>query len=29
VHRVERSRHLVAWFDKYLLKQDIGTYDIQ
>jgi dipeptidyl aminopeptidase/acylaminoacyl peptidase len=29
VHRVERLRHILAWFDKYLLAQDIRTYDVQ
>lgn len=28
-HRVERLEHIVAWFDKYLMGQDIKTYDIQ
>jgi dipeptidyl aminopeptidase/acylaminoacyl peptidase len=27
-HRVERLRHLVAWFDKYLLGKKIDTYDV-
>jgi len=28
-HRVERLRHIVAWFDKYLNGADIRTYDAQ
>jgi dipeptidyl aminopeptidase/acylaminoacyl peptidase len=28
-HRVERLQHIVAWFDKYLLGQDIRAYDVQ
>jgi dipeptidyl aminopeptidase/acylaminoacyl peptidase len=28
-HRVERLRHIVAWFDKYSQGQDIHTYDFQ
>ncbi len=28
VHRVERLRHILAWFDKYLEGQDIHTYDL-
>jgi dipeptidyl aminopeptidase/acylaminoacyl peptidase len=28
-HRVERLEHIVAWFDKYVLNQDIKTYDVQ
>jgi dipeptidyl aminopeptidase/acylaminoacyl peptidase len=28
VHRVERLTHIVAWFDKYLMGQDIHTYDV-
>ncbi len=28
-HRVERLRHIVAWFDKYTQGQDIHTYDLQ
>lgn len=27
-HRVERLEHIVAWFDKYLLSQEIKTYDL-
>ena len=27
VHRIERLHHIVAWFDKYLQRQDIHTYD--
>ncbi len=27
VHRVERLRHIVAWFDKYTQGQEIHTYD--
>jgi dipeptidyl aminopeptidase/acylaminoacyl peptidase len=27
-HRVERLQHIVAWFDKYLLGQDIRTYEL-
>lgn len=26
-HRVERLRHIVAWFDKYSQGQEIHTYD--
>lgn len=26
-HRVERLQHIVAWFDKYLMGQEIHTYD--
>ncbi|HUA84811.1 MAG TPA: S9 family peptidase [Bryobacteraceae bacterium] len=29
VHRVERLRHIVAWFDKYTQGQEIHTYDAQ
>jgi dipeptidyl aminopeptidase/acylaminoacyl peptidase len=29
IHRVERLQHIVAWFDKYLMGQDIHTYDVQ
>jgi dipeptidyl aminopeptidase/acylaminoacyl peptidase len=29
VHRIERLQHIVAWFDKYLMGQDIHTYDVQ
>jgi dipeptidyl aminopeptidase/acylaminoacyl peptidase len=29
VHRVERLRHIVAWFDKYSQGQEIHTYDLQ
>ncbi|MBY0504734.1 MAG: S9 family peptidase [Bryobacteraceae bacterium] len=29
VHRVERLQHIVAWFDKYLLGQEIHTYDVR
>jgi len=28
-HRVERLDHIVAWFDKYLQRQNIATYDLQ
>ncbi len=28
-HRVERLQHIVAWFDKYLLGQEIHTYDVR
>jgi dipeptidyl aminopeptidase/acylaminoacyl peptidase len=28
-HRVERLQHIVAWFDRYLMGQDIKTYDVQ
>jgi len=28
-HRVERLQHIVAWFDKYLMGQDIHTYDLK
>ena len=27
-HRVERLRHIVAWFDKYLQGKKIDTYDV-
>lgn len=27
-HRVERLQHIVAWFDKYIGKQPITTYDV-
>jgi dipeptidyl aminopeptidase/acylaminoacyl peptidase len=27
-HRVERLQHIVAWFDKFVLGQDIRTYDL-
>lgn len=27
-HRVERLQHIVAWFDKFVLGQDIKTYDL-
>ena len=27
-HRVERLRHIVAWFDKYLLGQAVPGYDV-
>lgn len=27
-HRIERLRHIVAWFDKYLQGQKIDTYDV-
>jgi dipeptidyl aminopeptidase/acylaminoacyl peptidase len=27
-HRVERLRHIVAWFDKYLLGQQVEGYDV-
>ncbi len=29
VHRVERLENIVAWFDKYLMGQDIHTYDVK
>jgi len=29
VHRVERLEHIVAWFDKYLMGQDIHAYDVK
>jgi dipeptidyl aminopeptidase/acylaminoacyl peptidase len=29
IHRVERLQHVVAWFAKYLMGQDIHTYDVQ
>jgi dipeptidyl aminopeptidase/acylaminoacyl peptidase len=29
VHRVERLDNIVAWFDKYLMDQDIHTYDVK
>ncbi len=28
-HRVERLQHILAWFDKYLLGQDIRTYEVR
>ena len=28
-HRVERLQHIVAWFDKYLMGEDVKTYDVQ
>jgi dipeptidyl aminopeptidase/acylaminoacyl peptidase len=28
LNRVERLQHIVAWFDKYLERQDIHTYDL-
>jgi dipeptidyl aminopeptidase/acylaminoacyl peptidase len=28
-HRVERLEHIVRWFDKYVLGQDIKTYDVE
>jgi dipeptidyl aminopeptidase/acylaminoacyl peptidase len=28
-HRVERLQHIVAWFDKYLMGEDIHTYDLK
>ncbi len=28
-HRVERLQHIVGWMDKYVLGQDIKTYDVQ
>ncbi len=27
-HRIERLRHIVAWFDKYLQGEKIDTYDV-
>jgi dipeptidyl aminopeptidase/acylaminoacyl peptidase len=27
-HRVERLRHILAWFDKYLMGAEIDTYDV-
>lgn len=27
-HRIERLRHIVAWFDKYLQGKDVDTYDV-
>jgi dipeptidyl aminopeptidase/acylaminoacyl peptidase len=27
-HRVERLRHIVAWFEKYLKGKKITTYDL-
>jgi dipeptidyl aminopeptidase/acylaminoacyl peptidase len=27
-HRVERLRHIVGWFDKYLLGQHVDAYDV-
>ncbi len=27
-HRVERLRHIVAWFDKYLLGRSVPGYDV-
>ncbi|HUG53403.1 MAG TPA: S9 family peptidase [Vicinamibacteria bacterium] len=27
-HRIERLRHIVAWFDKYLLGQEVDGYDV-
>jgi dipeptidyl aminopeptidase/acylaminoacyl peptidase len=29
LHRVERLEHIVAWFDKYLMGQDIHAYDVK
>jgi dipeptidyl aminopeptidase/acylaminoacyl peptidase len=29
VHRVERLQHIVAWMDKYIMGQEIHTYEIQ
>jgi dipeptidyl aminopeptidase/acylaminoacyl peptidase len=29
VHRVERLEHIVAWFDKYLMNQEIHSYDVK
>ncbi len=29
VHRIERLENIVAWFDKYLMGQDIHTYDVK
>jgi len=28
-HRVERLRHIVGWFDKYLQHKPVTTYDVQ
>ena len=28
-HRIERLRHIVGWFDKYLLGQDSGAYEVR
>jgi dipeptidyl aminopeptidase/acylaminoacyl peptidase len=28
-HRIERLRHIVGWFDKYLQGQDSGVYDVR
>lgn len=28
-HRVERLEHIVAWFDKYVMGEDVKTYDVQ
>jgi acylaminoacyl-peptidase len=28
-HRVERLRHIVNWFDKYLYGKEIHLYDLQ
>ena len=28
-HRVERLRHIVGWMDKYVLGEDIHSYDLQ
>ena len=28
VHRVERLQHIVAWFDKFVLGQEVNTYDL-
>jgi dipeptidyl aminopeptidase/acylaminoacyl peptidase len=28
-HRIERLRHITAWFDKYLQGKKIDTYDVQ
>lgn len=28
-HRIERLRHIVAWFDKYLQGKDDGAYDVR
>jgi dipeptidyl aminopeptidase/acylaminoacyl peptidase len=27
-HRIERLRHIVGWFDKYLLGKNVGAYDV-
>jgi dipeptidyl aminopeptidase/acylaminoacyl peptidase len=27
-HRIERLRHIVGWFDKYLMGKDSGLYDV-